>query len=464
MQNKKFDHVGCYVRVSTENQLENYSIEEQTQRLKAYCAAKDWTIFQIYTDPGYSGGNTSRPALQQMLADIQAGRLDMVAVYKLDRLSRSQKDTLTLIEDEFLGNHVEFVSMNENFDTSTPFGRAMIGILSVFAQLEKDQITERFTMGRIGRSKAGYYHGGPTPPTGYRYIDGKLIADPYKAAQIREVYSRFLSGYSIHSIQRYMHEKYGGWNSHTLVVHVLRNSTYIGKVKFKGEEYNGLQHPLVSKAKYERVQQLLNGSSEPEKKGSVQKTPFRAGYLLSSLIHCAQCGARYSANHGCYKCYSRAKSDCKYVKNPDCKNKNWPIEALDSLILRQLKTLQFDGTYIQSLQNKEPNAEANTEGIAFRINELERQINRIIGLYQVGSIPAEQIAERIEALQKEKNTLLLQLTELPKKKTSKRYVSAVNQLDALLQNGSLEEKRLFVSSLIDAILIDGENIQIKWRI
>ncbi len=152
------------------------------------------------------------------------------------------------------------------------------------------------------------------------------------------------------------------------------------------------------------------------------------------------------------------------MKNPDCKNKNWPIEALDSLILRQLKTLQFDGTYIQSLQNKEPNAEANTEGIAFRINELERQINRIIGLYQVGSIPAEQIAERIEALQKEKNTLLLQLTELPKKKTSKRYVSAVNQLDALLQNGSLEEKRLFVSSLIDAILIDGENIQIKWRI
>ena len=108
----------------------------------------------------------------------------MVVVYKLDRLSRSQKDTLTLIEDNFIKNKVEFVSINENFDTSTPFGRAMIGILSVFAQLEKDQITERFTMGRIGRAKNGLYHGGPTAPTGYDYVDGKLVINEYEAIQV----------------------------------------------------------------------------------------------------------------------------------------------------------------------------------------------------------------------------------------------------------------------------------------
>ena len=102
-----------------------------------------------------------------MLTDIDYGIIDLVVVYKLDRLSRSQKDTLTLIEDCFLSKNVDFISINENFDTSTPFGRAMIGILSVFAQLEKDQITERFTMGRIGRAKSGYFHGGPTAPTGY---------------------------------------------------------------------------------------------------------------------------------------------------------------------------------------------------------------------------------------------------------------------------------------------------------
>ena len=117
----------CYVRVSTDNQLENYSIEEQTDRLKAYCKAKDIQIVKIYTDGGYSGGNVNRPALQQMLQDIGKGLIDSVIVYKLDRLSRSQKDTLMLIEDCFLAKNVDFVSVNENFDTSTPIGRAMIG-------------------------------------------------------------------------------------------------------------------------------------------------------------------------------------------------------------------------------------------------------------------------------------------------------------------------------------------------
>ena len=185
--------VVCYIRVSTENQLENYSIDEQTERLKAYCKAMGWQIQKIYTDGGYSGGNTNRPALQNMLNDIKIRKnIEAVVVYKLDRLSRSQKDTLTLIEDYFLKNKVDFVSVCENFDTSSPFGKAMIGILSVFAQLEKDQITERFTMGRIGRSKAGYFHGGGNAPKGYDYIDGKLIVNEYEAMQVKEVFELFL--------------------------------------------------------------------------------------------------------------------------------------------------------------------------------------------------------------------------------------------------------------------------------
>ena len=122
----------CYVRVSTDNQLENYSIKEQTERLTAFCKAKDYLIVKFYTDGAFSGGSINRPALQQMLGDIEKGLIDAVIVYKLDRLSREQKDTLMLIEDKFLANHVDFISLCENFDTSTPFGLAMIGILSAF--------------------------------------------------------------------------------------------------------------------------------------------------------------------------------------------------------------------------------------------------------------------------------------------------------------------------------------------
>ena len=184
---RKLTSVFGYVRVSTENQLENYSIDEQTSRMKAYCSAMNFNLIKIYTDGGYSGGNTDRPALKQMLYDLRSSQIDAVLVYKLDRLSRSQKDTLTLIEDCFLANGIDFISINENFDTSTPFGRAMIGILSVFAQLEKDQITERFTMGRIGRCKAGYFHGGGNPPYGYSYVNGSLLINYDEAENVKKI-------------------------------------------------------------------------------------------------------------------------------------------------------------------------------------------------------------------------------------------------------------------------------------
>ena len=103
-----------------------------------------------------------------------------MVVYKLDRLSRSQRDTLTIIEG-FLEHGVDFVSMTENFDTSTPFGKATIGILSVFAQLEREQIKERCSLGRVGRAKEGKYRGGGFVPIGYEYKDGSLIVNPAEA-------------------------------------------------------------------------------------------------------------------------------------------------------------------------------------------------------------------------------------------------------------------------------------------
>lgn len=105
----------------------------------------------------------------------------MVLVYKLDRLSRSQKDTLYLIEDVFEKNGVDFASMTENFDTSTPHGKFIIGILSVFAQLEREKIKERTMVGKDSRAKEGLWHGSAQIPTGYDYIDGQLVINEYEA-------------------------------------------------------------------------------------------------------------------------------------------------------------------------------------------------------------------------------------------------------------------------------------------
>lgn len=447
----------CYVRVSTENQLENYSIEEQTDRLKAYCLAKDITIAKFYTDGGYSGGNTNRPALKQMLSDIGKGGIDLVVVYKLDRLSRSQKDTLMLIEDHFLANGVDFVSVNENFDTTTPFGRAMIGLLSVFAQLEKDQITERFTMGRIGRAKNGYYHGGGYAPTGYDYIDGELIVNDYEALQVQELFERFSRGHSLHSCWQYMQgrytTKYGAWKSEALVRNVLQNEVYIGKIKFNGETYPGRHTPIISDELFETVQDILKHSRKDLP--VFKRSPFRASTLLSSLLYCGKCGARFHGEHGNYSCYSRTKGDKRYIVDPSCKNKKWRVEKLDQVVIDYISNFDFEKTI-------ETQGEPPRKDYSPRITEIEKQISRLIDLYQLGTIPIETISGKINALTAEKNTLL-DRSRIQAEGTSLSIAQKIgfrNRFLELLDGGDLQEKRACLTQIVEKIIVTDEDVEI----
>lgn len=457
-----------YVRVSTENQLENYSIDEQVERIKSYCKAKDWDLLKIYTDGGYSGGNTNRPGLQQMLADIQNKLVNAVVVYKLDRLSRSQKDTLTLIEDSFLAYNVDFISINENFDTSTPFGRAMIGILSVFAQLEKDQITERFTMGRIARAKAGYFHGGGNAPLGYSYIDGQLEINEYEKIQVQEVYKQFLAGKSINAIMNQMQQQTGKSWSASKVANILRNRLYVGKVKFRGEEYDGNHTPIISPQTYDAVQRLLNSEARELKKTSAQKTPFRAGYLLSSLIYCGKCGARYSANHGYYKCYSRAKSSKKFIVDPNCKNNNWPIEELDALVVNEIYSLLNNPQLLKQITNEKsaPKQTVDKARLNNRLRQIDKEISRLIDLYQLGNISMDNISNRIDALNNERRTIEKILSQCENNEIDSKtlFTDNLKLFEANYTSADLTTKRLLISNIIQSITINNQQVHIEWRI
>ena len=230
--------VAIYVRVSTQEQAEEgYSIDAQLERLRAYCTARGWTIADEYVDPGYSGAKLERPAMQRLIHDVRSRKndIDAVLVFKLDRLSRSQKDTLYLIEDVFITNQVDFISINESFDTSTPYGMVMIGILSAFAQFERENIKLRTQMGLTERAKDGYWRGGGKPPIGYRYDRerGTLVIDPYEAAQIRELFDLFVNRrYSTKKIGGLMAQKYpehaGTYRGSGDIAKILRRKTYIG--------------------------------------------------------------------------------------------------------------------------------------------------------------------------------------------------------------------------------------------
>ena len=183
-------------------QLEGYSIDAQKEFLLSYAKSKEFTEYEYYVDGGYSGKDLNRPEIQRLIQDVKEHKIDTVIVFKLDRISRSQKDTLYLIEEVFNKYGVGFISIKENFDTTSPFGKAMIGVLSVFAQLERETILERTRIGIKKRAEDGYWRGGGKIPFPYKYDmeQGILIPIPEQVEILNKMISMYLSGKSFNNI------------------------------------------------------------------------------------------------------------------------------------------------------------------------------------------------------------------------------------------------------------------------
>ena len=288
--------IALLARVSTQEQAINgHSIGEQVERMHDYCKAMKWDVYKEYIDAGYSGANTDRPALQMMLRDIRLGKIDKVLVYKLDRLSRSQKDTLELIEDEFLANNVDFVSMSENFDTSTPFGRAMIGILAVFAQLEREQIKERMAMGKLARAKKGKYGGSCQVPIGYDYINGDLVTNEFEKMQVIQIFEWYAAGIAPYTIEKMLNEsgqttKYGKWHNQVIRT-LLTKKTYLGYTKYHDEWYKGDHEAFISQELFDKVQDIMKRKHEEHQK--YNRRLGKANTYLGGYLYSAKCEAKY---------------------------------------------------------------------------------------------------------------------------------------------------------------------------
>lgn len=486
-------NVALYVRVSTDMQVDGYSIDEQLERLEKYCAARDWNIYNKYVDPGFSGSNINRPGLLNLLKDVREHKIDLVLVYKLDRLSRSQKDTLYLIEDEFLPNNVDFVSMSENFDTSTPFGKAVIGILSVFAQLEREQIKERLAMGHIGRAKAGYWRGGSNVPIGYDFVDGKLIVNKYEALQIKKIYELFLEGETIHAITKYMHEnytnKYSSYADASYTGRILHNRLYIGKIKYKGVEYDGIHEPIIDEDTFNKVQQRYKEISS--KWIEHYRSPYKGKQLLTGMLFCGNCGARYfsltqrkkvkgklvkkDAGYVYYKCYSR-DGNKKMKKMDHCKNPTYRIELVNNAILDEIKKLKLEPGYIESIIQKNKTTSKKDNSIDILKSELEEttmKIDKLMDLYSVGIVPISDLTDKIKSLYNTKEKLEKQIETIKNKikeeNSNTLSLDEVNKiLDEYVDNidtADLQTQRKLVQLLIEKIEVGKEYMDFKiyWR-
>jgi site-specific DNA recombinase len=191
-----------YVRVSTEEQArEGVSIEAQEERITAMATAKGWDLIEIIKDPGYSGKNLSRPGIKNLIDSCRRGTVNVVIVNKVDRLTRRQKDLWFLLEDVFYKNQVGFVSVTESFDSTTAAGTAFLGMIGVFAQLERDLVSERTREALSHKKTKGEWIG--RMPTGFRMNEGgRLEADPEALKMIARAKRLQREGASFGSISR----------------------------------------------------------------------------------------------------------------------------------------------------------------------------------------------------------------------------------------------------------------------
>jgi len=304
-----------YCRKSHEEGLEQEfnSLDAQREAAEAFIASQrheGWTALPTdYSDGGFTGANMDRPAMQRLMADIKRGGIDCVVVYKVDRLSRSLLDFAQLIAT-FDEHNVSFVSVTQQFNTSTSMGRLTLNILLSFAQFEREIIGERIRDKKLATAQQGKYVGGQ-PFLGYDIDREKkrLVVNPAEAELVRHILERFIETRSCLKVARELHAKgyrtkqykaiktgriTGGkrWNK-VYVYRVLTNRKYLGEIVHKGKSYPGEHEAILDRRPWDEAQRIMAENYHARSMKTRQKAPA----LLKGILRCGHCGKAMGASH-----------------------------------------------------------------------------------------------------------------------------------------------------------------------
>lgn len=381
-----------YIRVSTEEQAkEGFSIRAQRLMLIEYCKVNDYTVSDIYVDDGYSAKDTNRPELQRLLSDAEKGAFNAVIVYKLDRFTRSVKDLYELLET-LQSFRVDFISKQEKFDTTTAMGRAMIGILGVFAQFERELISERVRMGQEQRTREGKKHG--RFPFGYT-ADGEVIEEEFKQMRmIRHMYMKEQLGFKAIAMQMNMrgYSRRGfEWRPGQIGL-TLENPFYAGIIEYGGKRPDGkypqrqrdlLVDVIRAVSPYEAVwtSEEYNEHVRMMRKRTNDSYSRKMEYWFTGLLRCGKCGARM---HGTLL-KSRPRADGTVLRKAyymcnrrmdtsSCTMPRFRQEHIEHLLKNYISNLRIDKDLTEAEQKRIKNETKEREN---RIAKVKRELSSI---------------------------------------------------------------------------------------
>ncbi|MCC2094271.1 cassette chromosome recombinase CcrB [Staphylococcus haemolyticus] len=464
MNEMKKKRIGAYIRVSTERQVEGYSIEGQITQIEQYCQFNGYELADIYADRGISGKSMNRPELQRMLNDAKNGKLDCVMVYKTNRLARNTSDLLTIVE-ELHRQNVEFFSLSERMEVKNSTGKLMLQILASFSEFERNTILENIYTGQHQRALEGYYQG--NLPLGYNNIpDNKkeLMINQHEANIVKYIFESYAKGHGYRKIANALNHKgyvtkKGNPFSISAVTYILSNPFYIGKIQFaKYKDWNdkrrkglndkpviaeGKHAPIIGKDLWDKVQARKKQVSEkPQVHG-------KGTNLLTGIIHCPQCGAPMAASNTTNTLKDGTKKRIRYYSCSNFRNKGSKVcsansvraEVIEKYVMDQiLEIVKSDKVLKQVVervnQDSQIDMAALNHDIAYKqqkFDEINIKLKNLIQTIEDNPDLTSALKPTIHQYETQLNDITNQMNQLKHQQNQEKPSYDAKQIAALLQ-------------------------------
>jgi len=472
---------GIYVRVSTEEQAqEGYSVRGQTEKLKAYSLLKDWEIYNIYADEGISGKNiVDRPAINRLINDIKDGKVNNVLVFKVDRLTRSTKNLIELVElfDKYNCN---FNSLTESIDTETPSGRMFLKIIGIFAEFERENLVTRLKLGFERKAKEGYSLASFGASFGYDLKKGEKIQtiNQGEAKIVREVFDMYVNqNKTMKAITTMLNErkikpKRGGIKlGESTIRNIILNPNYIGKVRYATQdkdryfEAEGQHEPIIDNKLFELAQEKWRTN----KKIYNKRAPDEKNYFCG-LLYCDKCGSRYSTHHtsqilvnGEKKEYTSYK--CNGIKYKNCNSSNIIRGKMDALFEEYIKNIDnltgFDNLKLENDKNEQQELLNYIIECENKLKSHVKKKKRLMEQYVAEEIKFDDYIQLIEIIDEQYTSLENEL-EKAKSEIAEEPEPSISREDIILnlkenwQYLSDKERYIFLQRFIKKIVIYSE--------
>ena len=481
--NGQAPRIAFYTRISTDEDHQKYSLGAQKERLEAFCKAQhgdDWVLFKVYRDTE-SGTHMNRPGLEEMLFDAEAKAFDTLLVFRVDRLSRKVRELAQMVDD--LTKHgVTLKSITEPFDTSNAAGKMMLQMLGVFAEFEHATIVERTKVGMEKKAKGGQFVGGNIP-YGYCLDPEKgLIVHEEEALIVRKMFKMYAFGKEgasaiCHQLNEAGDRSRNGrkWGRR-VILYMLKNPVYVGKIRWREVLYKGRHDPLVSEVLFEKANEILQVRHEDLTGRRWHNGDER---LLTGVIKCARCQSHMFGASGCKKGAAIPYYVCsKRFNQHECEQDYVRAELLESAVIEDLKVMFRDESFMARiwaeancrLSAEKPDVEKEIDKVEAQTAKTQAALDRYFKAFEAGKLEAEICNEQVrnlraqlDELEAEKRDLEARRKQLELPAIDREMLAAiVENFEQVMAESANPQKKHLLHRLVKKVLVHDRRTLEVW--